>query len=947
MWLLRGNCYINQGLNYCRSSEAVLWIKHGDDFGDRTSKVIAYLEGNVQLDCTQQSGQIKRVSASASRPGSRGWLGEFYSRLPVRIDVPEVGPKPDVIPAVFNHGMHRRDPFAGQAIQRTQFTEFDGAPAQANPLPLGVRRVRIFRRSAVPFQAEWIPAPDKTTGVAVITGGVNIIIDGLEQFGVIDVSADNIIIWTSGAFDLGASSETLQGEHTPLEIYMEGNIVFRQGERVLYADRMYYDVNDEIGTVLAAEVLTPVPEFGGLARLKADLVRQTGRDRFFAEDGFITTSRLGKPGYRLQASNVDFEDKQSPLLDPLTGIPQVNPATGEAIVQHDRLATSRNNFLFLGPVPIFYWPVFSTNLEDPTLFIRSAQLQNDRVFGVWASVDLDAYQLLGWDNPPAGTDWRISLDGLSERGFGAGTTFNYNRSDFFGMPGPTFGLLDVWGIDDHGRDNLGGERSSLEPEEDFRYRVLGAHRQQLPGDFQLSAELGFISDRNFLEQYYETEWDQRKDQATGVELKRVIDNLSWSITGDVRVNDFFTQTEWLPRLDHFWLGQPLLGDTLTWYEHSQAGFGRLRTASTPTDPVDRAKFRLLPWEESVDGERLVTRQEIDLPLAAGPFKIVPYALGELGHWGEVLDGDDAQRAFGQAGLRVSIPFWAANGALENPLFNLHGLAHKVVFDADVSFADSNRDLSEFPLYDPLDDDSIEHFRRRFAFETFGGSIPLRFDERFYALRSGLQNWVASPSAEIADDLATVRMGVRQRWQTKRGPPGRRRIIDWIVLDTEAVWFPNEDRDNFGEGLGLVDYDLRWHVGDRLTLLSDGGFDFFDDGQSVVTLGAFLSRPPRANWFIGFRSLNGPINSQVVNTSYTYRLSPKWITSAGTSYDLGANGNIGQQFMITRVGESLLASFSFNVDSGKDNVGATFFLQPRFLRNPRIPYVPPAGMFGLE
>ena len=49
-------------------------------------------------------------------------------------------------------------------------------------------------------------------------------------------------------------------ERTPLEIYMEGNIVFRQGERVIYADRMYYNVPNETGTILNAEMLTPVDE---------------------------------------------------------------------------------------------------------------------------------------------------------------------------------------------------------------------------------------------------------------------------------------------------------------------------------------------------------------------------------------------------------------------------------------------------------------------------------------------------------------------------------------------------------------------------------------------------------------------------------------------------------------------------------------------------------------
>ena len=64
----------------------------------------------------------------------------------------------------------------------------------------------------------------------------------------------------------------VQAHDAPLEIYMEGNIEFRQGDRVVYANRMFYDVRRQIGVILDAELLTPLPtidgkEYGGLERL--------------------------------------------------------------------------------------------------------------------------------------------------------------------------------------------------------------------------------------------------------------------------------------------------------------------------------------------------------------------------------------------------------------------------------------------------------------------------------------------------------------------------------------------------------------------------------------------------------------------------------------------------------------------------------------------------------
>ena len=76
-------------------------------------------------------------------------------------------------------------------------------------------------------------------------------------------ATDRMVIWTKGNAQPDLDGQTLQGNETPLEIYMEGNIVFRQGERVIHAQRMYYDVNNQVGTVLQANILTPVAVTAG------------------------------------------------------------------------------------------------------------------------------------------------------------------------------------------------------------------------------------------------------------------------------------------------------------------------------------------------------------------------------------------------------------------------------------------------------------------------------------------------------------------------------------------------------------------------------------------------------------------------------------------------------------------------------------------------------------
>ena len=944
VWLLRGRCSLRQGALHARGRNAVLWIDRLDRSQPPQNKVIAYFEGEVVVERTD--------AAPTWRLTEQTFLGRFYSYQPVEIRTPPAIDQSAAESPLYRRALKQLDPQTTAPVQPAQFEVVEEGPPADAALPPGARRVRAFPRSDTPIQARWFSNPATNEWVAVIDSGVNLIVDGLQGFGSIDVSADRLVLWTTGLQEPDLTGQTLQSENTPLEIYLEGNIVFRQGERVIYAQRMYYDVRAEAGTIVDVEILSPVPEYQGLLRLKAALVEQTSRGRFLAQNAYITSSRLGSPTYRLQTNNAFVQDLQQPVVDPFTGTPAIDPVTGDPLIRHERLITANNNLLFLGPVPVFYWPTISTDLSEPQFYIDRIRFKNDNIFGTQVLTDIDVYQILGIDTPPEGTKWDVSLDYLSQRGLGHGTTFTYRRDSFFTLQGPTAGVFDFWAIEDNDVDNLGLDRRAVPPEKNYRHRLFWRHRQQLSGDYQLTAEVGWISDRNFLEQFFENEWDRFKDQTTGVELKRYLGNSSWSLVTDLRVNDFFTQTEWLPRADHFWLGQPLLGGLLRWYEHTSAGFGRVRVASLPEDPAELAVFRTLPWEASATGLRFATRHEIDLPLQVGPGKIVPYALGEFAHWEEALDLNPLDRAYGQFGVRASLPLWSVNPLVENNLLNVHGLAHKIVLQGDFFYADANRDLNELPLYDPLDDDNIEHFRRRFQFLTFGGTTPLRFDERFYALRTGLQSNVTSPAIEVADDLTVFRLGSRQRWQTKRGLPGQRHIVDWIVLDSNLSIFPKQDRDNFGETFGLLDYNFRWHLGDRFTLLSEGIADLFPNGQRIVSVGGFLNRPPRGSLHLGFRVLEGPISSQVLSLSYNYRMSPKWASTFGTSVDVAGNGNIGNFLALTRIGESFLVSFGFNVDESKDNVGVNLAIQPRFLPSSRLGrssgvIIPPAGAFGLE
>jgi hypothetical protein len=114
----------------------------------------------------------------------------------------------------------------------------------------------------------------------------------------------------------------------------------------------------------------------------------------------------------------------------------------------------------------------------------------------------------------------------------------------------------------------------------------------------------------------------------------------------------------------------------------------------------------------------------------------------------------------------------------------------------------------------------------------------------------------------------------------------------------------------------------------------------------------MSRPEHGSFYLGFRSTEGPITSEVLTGTISYRMSEKWIATGGATYDFSSTGVFGQQFAVTRIGESFLIKVGFNYDASRNNFGATIGIEPRFLPSSRLGRVggvavPPAGALGLE
>jgi lipopolysaccharide export system protein LptA len=987
--IVRGNVSVEQGLLRGRMNQAVLWMAGTEAEKGKSLPVTLYGEGDVVVERggvkaqhprallelrTQDAFRLKSarpVRATASDdPFYRRSVAERDKLMAEPVTPVNARPASAESPAPVM-------PASSPAPVKTR--EIQAIPTQTpdrrpEPLSGGVglggltRRPKVIRvtpRNTTRFDADIKPGGPNEQ-VIVITGGVQVYVDDLEQVGIVDMSTDRAVLWVRNVDAQGFLSGAASGDATDaqIEAYLEGHVEIRRettrgpnagATQILKADQAYYDVSRNVAQLINAEVVATQPGLPNEVHLRAQEIRQTAANRFEASQAAVYSSRLpSDPDLFVQAQTASLEIREVPVSG-LFGSAATDES-GQPLKNSQLYGVANDITLNVLDVPIFYLPSVEGDLRDPLGPLEQVRFKHDRIFGTGLLVDWDMFKLLGLE-APSGARWRLETDYLSKRGPALGTTLETAGHKPFGLPGNDQTLLKAYGIYDDGTDILGPGRE-YDPSKNFRGRVLFRRRHEITPDLTLLSQINFLSDRNFLEQYYKREFDDDFVQDTFTYLKKQHDFWALTLQTQMNIRSWVTQTEWLPLFEGRVIGYSPF-ERLTYFARGSAGFANQQATSDLTqsylatpflDEFERTRplppSSDLPHFDSINSGRFDLWQEFDLPLSAGPFKVVPYGLFDITHYTETLVDEQVTRLYGGGGVRASIPFTRVYPEVCSQLFNLNGIAHKIVVMGDYRFVQSNEDFRELPLLDRLDDDATDQARRDLRINRLQTSAPGStafnlatsplYDPQLYALRRGLET-----SLENLDDLQIVRLGVRQRWQTKRGFPGAEHILDWMTLDLRGTFFPDADRDNFGHDFAFLEYDYTWHVGDRTTLLSSGWMDPFPDGARVWNIGVVLDRPERALFYIGYRQIE-PVDSQAVIIRASYIFSPKWAGTVGTIYDFGQKESLGTALVLTRIGTDLQVSLGFNYDALQNNFGVTFEVMPA-LAGSRIRGMSPAAV----
>ncbi len=998
--LLRDGVTFQAGKELIRADRAVVWIPIERIREGVKTRGEIYLEGKVVISEGTELKQavdqaLLRFSTAAINASGKGPIEKkvlsdiplyrnavaFRKQPTVQLKGPASQPERPPIE------VKKPLPAEGkiQQVQGTNPPKLDpvpgspgGPPAIEPPLfetppvplpPVSTRKFKIGNRSANPTFAKYMNMPNGEQ-IALVTGGVKLLAIFQDRGNeILDVEADEVVVWQKG----GKTSELVeamrdtegvtQGNDREIELFLTGNVIIRYGaandprlpegalvqEKVMRADKVYYDVNRHKAIALDADIEMVRGGLADPAHFSGREIHQLSLQEFHTTGANANASKLpADPGLNLNIRNVVFTEEKQQVRRTIFGMPFIDRYTGEEDIGSIRRFKARNTFIELGGVPVMWFPYLAGDVNDPTGPLQALTYQNNSIFGSQFYTTWSLLELIGIKKLP-GERWDLMADYLTKRGPAIGTVYNVTGDKLFGVDAPFSTKFLAYGIDDHGHDVLGGNRQNDFVPTQWRGRVQFRHTQEYE-NLSFQGQLAYVSDRNFIEQYYPYEWLLGPNQETFGYLKYQDGIGAATLLAEPNFNrPWVTETQWLPKVEGYWLGQSFF-DRITYNAWGSAAYANMRVFNLPTSEIPSTiNPATVPTEIPVQTGRLDLMQQISVPFSLGALRLVPYGNVDLAYYTNDINGDSRGRLYGGVGTRASVPFSKLYDGVHSELLNINGIYHKMTFAGNYYNAWSNTPSSLLPQLDRMNDDAAQQsvrdmrpWQQTYVEGAAGNMLfnsPL-YDPRLYAIRR-----LVDTRADTLDSVQVVQGEIRQRWQTKRGYPGMEHTVDYITFDLSASLFPEKNRDNFGHLVSFVEYDATWAVGDNNGFTSSGWVDPFAFGTRYWNVASYFNRPDGTSLYLSYRSFE-PVHSRLITLSLSYIFSPKYQATFSTSYDLGITNNQSNTLNITRTGTDLTWSVGFSYNALINNFGFSFMIVPNLLAQ-RSLLNPGVGLVGSQ
>ncbi|MEZ5990885.1 MAG: LPS assembly protein LptD [Planctomycetota bacterium] len=457
-----------------------------------------------------------------------------------------------------------------------------------------------------------------------------------------------------------------------------------------------------------------------------------------------------------------------------------------------RLTSIRGTVYMTRPaVRILDYPLLTLPVDDYAYDIDSQppirQLDiflSDQRFGYGFRTYIDAvatYDFFADPEPPFNPlHLGPQIDYYSRRGLGLGANLDWGGISPFRTYGAA--MLRSLYINDPGDKRKRARDLGWYPvEKHSRGRIWGAYSQNFGDGWQIDHLLNYSSDSNFRREFYESEYDNNELEDSFIQLTKRYNNLNFFLLLEPKVHPWQSKTEYLPTLG-FDTSRIVLGDFgLQFSSHTEASIMRFR----PGDGDDRDEVSTL---------RADSNSQFNLPFEVGPFAIDPFVGSRVTVAANHLKMNEANSRPGLSGdgtfpgyragdqqqtgiLYRFLPFVGVNmqtfftgtwGDVQVPWLGIDGVRH--VFAPFVRYTNV--------LYNSLDDIHGRAF------------IPLDV-------------------VDTLDEFHEIRVGFRNRVQTRQGWGDDRRTVDYFELMAELPIYPQRKRDNDGDLLGDLEVASVW------------------------------------------------------------------------------------------------------------------------------------------
>ena len=653
-----------------------------------------------------------------------------------------------------------------------------------------------------------------------------------------------------------------------------------RGEAVLQADRVTLDQISGQVTAEGAVTLNRDGQAWSGEQLSYNFITEsmgaadyrTGKAPFFAA-GTLVEGAAGSSSYTAQNAVVTTDDSKTP--NHRIRAKQIKIVPGKYF-------SARNATVYLGKVPIMFFPYMKANLDRKGNQWSLTPGYRSRFGGFL----LSTYQYQALTNLTAD----LHFDYRSKRGVGLGPDFTYDLGRFGKGKTETYYLSD----DIPGLDSLGT------PISNNRFRFQVNHRVTIRTNITAKLSFNKLSDNNINRDFFEAEYRRNTQPRSYLEIEQLGPNFSLALLAQPRVNDFYERIERLPEVKLSAFRQQV-GNTPLYYE-SESSAGYLGHQFMNNISNDFFATRVDTWHQLVVPHTFF-----------GWLNLVPRVGGRSTYYTQA-DGNgqmlrEERRNVFNTGVEANFRASRTYGNVTNRFWSLNALRH--IIQPSFNY-----------VYVPTP-------------SALPPELP-QFDSEIPSLRWLPNEYPYYNSIDSIDAQNVVRLGLRNKLQTKRGPDGTiDDFVNWNVF-TDLRIDPRADQTDFGDfnseldlrprdWLNLHSY-MRYSIDESEFRLANHRLSIYPDDIWSLSLGHLYLRDELDYWGTG---------NNVFYSSLYYRFNENWGARLNHQFEARDGTLEEQSYTLYRDFRSWTGAFSFRVrderNAPQDFTAAVIFSLKAFPR----------------